>query len=249
MSSLEQDLNKKFTQTFNLTTDALLAELKKFIVTNPGIREICKALGISPKDLESLSSDQHKMLEEACLVANKGTCIDEACYVAKALSDGKDPKQIDEDIQKLKAEMAVFHGLLQGPFQRIKPGVDLFSKTFEHYGLKVLDKKEQHEFQFKDDKAKQRLDTFVRENSDSTFIMNLIEESAVDGIINTHVITINVKDTLVSAFDAKWVTDIPLEKVWDMLINYGKDDDKPRNYQGFTLSLVEKAPKLKAKFS
>ena len=49
--------------------------------------------------------ENQAMIISAFEVANKGTCIDEAFYVANALANGGDPKEIDEQIKTLREEI------------------------------------------------------------------------------------------------------------------------------------------------
>jgi hypothetical protein len=193
--------------------------LKKYINSNSDIKEICEALGITSKHLNegALNADQTKSLEEAFRVANLGTCMDEALFAARRLSEQADHKEIEEEIAKKKEEMSVFHGLVQGPYQQLKGHVAMVAKTYQQYGLQSALKHECITFELDKEGAKIAFEALLKRSNEKIFLMDLVEKNR-----NSHVITFHLDTTgeTACAFDTKWIKDIPIANCWGLLKIY-----------------------------
>lgn len=231
-----ENVNKPFK-----SVDDFILALKKYY-DHPGIQSLCNQLNILKIDLDSLSENQKKLLEEACLVANKGTCIDEALYVSKRLSEGGTPKEIDSEIQKLREEMAVFHGLIQGPCQKMVGPDKMLEMVFDHYGLKQPDQKEKQKFSFSDSSGAEFV-KLLSQNPGKSFLLNLVEANGME----SHVIAFSVDKTgkFISAYDVEWHDKIPIESIWEMLQMYRVESQK--NYVDIEVDQINLREKPKFK--
>lgn len=205
---------------------AFVAALARQFHRNPTIGHLCRELGITGSQIEAGTFDdaQTKLLAEAMATANKGLCIDEAFLAAQGLAAGKDPALILKEIAARREELAVFNGLVQGPFQDKAGGDACMKAIFEQYGHGPLQAKG-IAFAFREESGGKALVELLQKSPNRVFLMAVqtVREHRTDG----HVIALKMNADGAGAlvYDSDW-SEVPLAATLELLQNYHHEMDQ-----------------------